>query len=78
VYALSRAVVTHGDSGHRQVNMSEIAGTGVAASLSNMYYPTVDRTASATVTRWGTQIMWDALANELKEFWPDVRRRLHH
>jgi hypothetical protein len=30
----------------------------------------------ATLTRWGTQILWDAAANELKEFWPDLRRRL--
>jgi len=23
------------------------------------------------------QVMWDTLSNELKEFWPDVRRKLH-
>jgi hypothetical protein len=78
LYAFSRVLVTHGDSGGLQVNASEIAGTGVAAALSNGYYPEGQRTASATVSRWCTQILWDGLSNELKEFWPDVRRRLHH
>jgi len=25
----------------------------------------------------GTQVMWDAASNELKEFWPDIRRTMH-
>jgi len=29
------------------------------------------------LSRWGMQVMWDTLSNELKEFWPDVRRKLH-
>jgi hypothetical protein len=77
-YAFSRVLITRGDSGHVQVNASEIAGTGVAATVSNAYYPLAQRTASATFSRWLTQIAWDGLSNELKEFWPDVRRRLHH
>jgi hypothetical protein len=23
-------------------------------------------------------IMWDGLPNELKDFWPDIRRKLRH
>jgi len=23
-------------------------------------------------------IMWDGLSNELKEFWPDIRRKVFH
>jgi hypothetical protein len=76
-YAFSRVLITRGDSGLVQANASEIAGTGVAATVSNAYYPQSQRTASATISRWLTQIAWDGLSNELKEFWPDVRRRLH-
>jgi hypothetical protein len=75
-YSASRILVTHGDSGHAQFNLSEAAGTAVAATFSNAYYPTAQRTMSGTLSRWGTQLMWDALSNQLKEFWPDVRRRL--
>jgi len=47
------------------------------AGISNLYYPAQDRTATETLTRWGMQAMWDTVANELKEFWPDIRRKIH-
>jgi len=31
---------------------------------------------AGTLSRWGMQVMWDTLSNQLKEFWPDVRHRL--
>src|SRR5262245_26381318 len=76
-YAASRSVVTRGDSGHHQFNASELGGTALAAGISNTYYPVADRTVSGTLTRWGLQVMWDTLSNELKEFWPDVRKKIH-
>jgi hypothetical protein len=48
----------------------------VAAGISNAYHPPEDRTWSGTASRWGIQVMWDTLTNELKEFWPDIRRRI--
>jgi hypothetical protein len=77
-YAASRSVVTRGRSGRPQFNASEIGGNAIAASLSNLYYKTADRTVAGTLTRWGMQVMWDTLSNEMKEFWPDIRSRLHH
>jgi len=76
-YAASRILVTRSDAGRTRFNASEVAGNAAAAALSNVYYPTVERTAAATLSRWGMQLMWDGLANEMKEFWPDVRRKLH-
>lgn len=75
-YAASRSVVTRSRSGARQFNLSEIGGNGVAAALSNLYYSPENRSFTGTLTRWGAQVMWDTLSNELKEFWPDVRRKL--
>ena len=57
-------------------NYSDVAGNGIAAAVSNLYHPSEDRSWSATLTRWGTQMMWDVLSDELKEFWPDIRRRI--
>jgi hypothetical protein len=76
-YAASRSVVARSDTGHSQFNFSEISGNAIAAEISNAYYPAADRTVTATLSRWGMQVMWDTLSNELKEFWPDVRHRLH-
>lgn len=76
-YAASRSVVTRTRSGAPSFNVSEIGGTAAAAGLSNLYYSPADRTVGATMTRWGTQVMWDTVANELKEFWPDIHSKLH-
>ena len=77
-YAASRSVMTRGRSGHPQFNVSELAGNAIAAGLSNLYYTPAERTVTGTLTRWGMQVLWDTLSNEMKEFWPDIRRRLHH
>ncbi len=76
-YAASRTLLTRGRSGERQFNYSEIGGNAAAAVISNAYYPSRTHSASDTLTRWGTQVMWDTVSNELKEFWPDIRRKLH-
>ena len=76
-YAATRSVVTRKRSGGATVNVSEIGGTAAAAGLSNIYYSPADRTMNSTLTRWGSQVMWDTVANELKEFWPDIHARIH-
>jgi hypothetical protein len=75
-YSASRLIVTHGDSGRRQLNLSEVGGNAIAATVSNAYYPITQRGVSDTLSRWALQLMWDGLSNELKEFWPDIRRRI--
>ena len=77
-YAASRSVMTRGRSGHPQFNVSELAGNAIAAGLSNLYYTPAERTVTGTLSRWGMQVLWDTLSNEMKEFWPDIRHRLHH
>jgi hypothetical protein len=77
-YAASRIAVTRSRDGDAEFNISEIGGNLVAATISNAYYPSTDRSAINTLTRWGTQVAWDTVANELKEFWPDLRRKFHH
>jgi hypothetical protein len=76
-YAASRSVVTKSRSGEPQFNLSEIGGTLVVANVSNLYYPASERNVPDTLQRWGMQAMWDTVANELKEFWPDIRKALH-
>jgi hypothetical protein len=75
-YSASRLVITHGDAGRAQFNLSEVGGNATAAIVSNAYYPMTERGVSHTMSRLAMQLMWDGLSNELKEFWPDVRRRI--
>ena len=76
-YSVSRIFVTRGDSGHTQFNFSEIVGSALAAGISTYsYHPQEDRTLPNTLSVWGSQVGYDALTYVVKEFWPDIRRKL--
>ena len=78
-YAISRVFVTRSDSGQAQFNFSEIIGSGSAAALSSYaYHPDKDRNFGGVVDTWGTQVLFDMLSNTVKEFWPDLRRKMKH
>ncbi len=92
-YAISRAVVTRSDSGHSVFNASEIFGSAVASAVStysyhphpgyhpvegmNVPYIASDRTLKNTASVWGSQVGYDTITFVIKEFWPDVRRKMH-
>jgi len=76
-YALTRVLVTHTDAGGIRFNFSEVLGNSVATAISNAYNPDT-RNALQNVQKLGLQIGTDAISNVLKEFWPDVKRRLQH
>jgi hypothetical protein len=49
----------------------------MAAAISTYsYHPEADRTLSNTASVWGTQVGYDMLTIVVKEFWPDIRRKL--
>jgi hypothetical protein len=74
-YAMSRLFVTRGDSGSSQFNFSEVLGAAASVSISNIYYPD-GRTVSNNVGKYIEQLGFDAASNVLKEFWPDLKRKL--
>ena len=75
-YAVSRLFITKTDSGGSTFNFAEIAGNLAGAGVANFYYPAPERTLGKTAENWGTQVGVDAIADLLKEFWPDIRHRL--
>jgi hypothetical protein len=75
-YALSQVVLTKTDSGRETFNFSEIVGNAMEAGLSNLYYPPQERGFRKTSENWGAQLESAALNNVIKEFWPDIRRKL--
>ncbi|HYA96615.1 MAG TPA: hypothetical protein VEH49_00865, partial [Methylomirabilota bacterium] len=77
-YAIGKLFVARTDSGHMRFNYSEIVGNAAAAAFSNVYHPADDRTFGRNVGTWGMLIMWDGVSNEMKEFWPDIRRKVFH
>lgn len=77
-HAVNRLFVTRTDSGHNRFNYSESIGNATAAAISNIYHVPADRTASRNATTFAFLILYDGLSNELKEFWPDIRRKVFH
>jgi hypothetical protein len=75
-YAVSRIIITRGDSGRSQFNASEIFGSAIAAGVSTYsYHPHADKTLDNTLSVWGTQVGYDTITTVIKEFWPDIRRK---
>ena len=74
-YSASRILITRTDSGHAQFNYSEMFGSMTAAGISNIYQPRQERSFGNTLDTFGTQVLYDALSFELREFWPDVKRK---
>lgn len=74
-YAVGQIFWTHKDSGGTQFNYSEVVGNSTAVAISTAYYPN-GRTASDAVQALGTQLAVDTASNIVKEFWPDLERKL--
>ena len=75
-YAATRIFVTKTDSGRNWFNVPEWGGNSIAVAISNAYYPDT-RDVSDNVQKLLIACATDAFSNVLKEFWPDVKRRLH-
>jgi hypothetical protein len=76
-YAVSRIFITRTDSGHHQFNFSEIFGSALAAGISTYsYHPHADRNVDNALSVWGSEIGYDTITIVVKEFWPDIRRKL--
>jgi hypothetical protein len=76
-YAMTRVIVTRGDSGHSQANFSEVIGSALSAGISTYsYHPRADRNLRNAASVWGSQVGYDMLTYVVKEFWPDIRRKI--
>jgi len=93
-YSVTRIFVTRTDSGHSQFNYSEIFGSAMGAAISTYsYHPRStylstpanphlfvgsDRTLGNAGDVWATQLTLDTITIAVKEFWPDIHRKLSH
>jgi hypothetical protein len=75
-YAITRILVTRQDSGRRAFNFSEVLGSFSSAALAVTYYPKENRDFSDVAERAGIQFAFDAGFNLLKEFYPEIDRKI--
>jgi hypothetical protein len=77
-HAINRLFITRTDSGNERFNYSEVIGNATAAAFSSVYHAPEDRTVGRNIGTLGMLLMWDGVSNEMKEFWPDIRRKVFH
>jgi hypothetical protein len=76
-YALSRVIITDKDGGGKQFDYSEWLGNATTVAISQTYHPD-NRTAVDATEFLLEQVGTDAISQVLKEFWPDIKRRMFH
>jgi hypothetical protein len=76
-YALTRVLITRTDKGTSSFNAAEWLGNGSAVAISNLYYANDTRHVSDNVEKLSIAVATDAFSNVLKEFWPDIKHKLH-
>jgi hypothetical protein len=66
------------DSGGTRIAFSRFAGIFGAACITYQWYPESYRATSECLTSGVISLALDTAKNIFHEFWPDVRKRLHH
>ena len=75
-HAFTHVFVAQGDSGKKMFNFSEWMGTVAASALGNTYHPGNDRGVGPASRRIAISIGTDVGFDILREFWPEIVRKL--
>jgi hypothetical protein len=76
LHALGHTVVAHSDNGGYMFNFSEVLGTATGAALSYAYHPGTRVGVRPAAEGAAFSIASDAGFDLLREFWPEVARKL--
>jgi hypothetical protein len=75
-YAAVRVVKTRNDDGQTVTNFAGLLGPLAAEALANTYYPEGSRGVGDTVIRYSADLGWRFAGHLLKQYWPDINRKL--
>lgn len=75
-HAIEHTIVAHRDNGHYEFNFSEWLGVATASALSDTIHPGNQRGFAPAAERAGFAIGTDMGFDVLREFWPDIARKL--
>jgi hypothetical protein len=76
LHAVAHSVVAYNDHGRPMFNFSEWLGEISGTSLSNLYHPGAQRGVAPAARGIATDVAMDIGFDELREFWPEVARKL--
>jgi hypothetical protein len=75
-YAFSHTFLSRKDSGKFGLSYSYISGIAGGVYVSRQWYPAKDRSASEYISGAVMSMGVDAAINIMKEFWPDLKKKL--
>ena len=75
-HAMTHIWVAHREDGTAIFNFSEWLGTASAVALSNAYHPDNDRGFGPAAERVGLDVAGDMAFDVVREFWPEIAKRL--
>jgi hypothetical protein len=77
---MSTTVICRHDTSRRwEPNYSNVGGNLAAGAISNLYYPSEDRTGWAQTMASGLVVTAEGtLGGMFQEFWPDISRKVFH
>jgi hypothetical protein len=76
VHVAQHTFVAHHDSGRHMFNFSEWLGSASAVALSDAYHPGNQHGVGPAARQGGFTILGDMGSDVLREFWPDIARKL--
>jgi hypothetical protein len=77
-YAIGQTFISHKDSGGTRLAYSRFLSGFAASYVAHQWYPDAYHTTGDYLVGGGISFGLDVAKNVWSEFWPDVRRRLHH
>jgi hypothetical protein len=77
VYAATRTIITRTDSGRTSPNLALLSGNLEGAILTNVYYPSSNRTVKDTAVTFGGSIGGSAVGFLVSEFLSDTLELVH-
>jgi hypothetical protein len=76
LHAAEHTLIAHRDSGKRMFNFTEWFGTASAVALNDVYHPGNEPGFGPGARRMGYGVLEDMGFDVLREFWPEMARRL--
>lgn len=78
LHAARSSFITRTDSGGETIAAWRFASNYGAQVVSNAWRPERQRTVSDTLKRGTVSVGYDVISNLIKEFWPDIRKKVLH
>jgi hypothetical protein len=78
LYAAKEELVTHKDSGDIRPGYTRFIAATAGVLVARRWYPEADRTVGRCIGAIAISITLAAGKNVFNEFWPDIKRKLHH